>query len=102
MAEAGSRNYVPYAAPGISNVARIAWNHVNVQMKHGLAGGLADIDSNVETVWLIVSLYLLADAVNPPKKLCLFVCGCVKPGSYVALGYQQRMARARGEGVPET
>jgi hypothetical protein len=40
---------VPHATPRIVHVAPIAWDDVDMQVRHGLTGRLADVDADVVT-----------------------------------------------------
>jgi hypothetical protein len=44
------RNDVSYAAAGAIHVANAAWDHMDVEMRDGLAGSFALVKSDIETI----------------------------------------------------
>jgi hypothetical protein len=47
---------MPHASARIFNVARVSWDEVDVQVRHGLARRCTDIDADVETIGRVPGL----------------------------------------------
>jgi hypothetical protein len=72
---------------------------MDVEMRHGLAGGASDIDPNVVTIRGMSSVEVLADSVDERCESGLFVGSGLKPRVDMAARDQQGMSRRYREGV---
>jgi hypothetical protein len=43
-------DYVTDAATGVGNIPGVTWDDVEMELQHGLAGGRAVVEAEVETV----------------------------------------------------
>jgi hypothetical protein len=68
----------------VANVAAVSGNDVNVEMSYRLTGHLANVDTDVETVWCVTTTNLVAGGIDCSGKRLPFRNGRVEPAAYMA------------------
>jgi hypothetical protein len=96
------RGHDPADTPaGVGTVAQVAWNDVQVNVAHGLARSVADVDADIVAVWGVPpvedGLHLRKQLPEAPQLVPLEV---EQPGD-VTPTHDQGMTGAYREGVVE-
>lgn len=91
---------MPHTTCGIQHVAFIARDNMDMQVRHGLAGGASEVDTDVVSVWAVIPLYCDPGLRDGLGKCLLFLGRRIKPRFDMPNGEQQRVPWRRGELVP--
>jgi hypothetical protein len=95
------RDDVADTAARIRDVAGVARDDVDVQVKDGLARGRANVPADVEAVGPIMLEDLLACNGDGGDQIALLLGGGVPPGGDVTARDDKGMSRGDGECVPQ-
>lgn len=82
------RQNVPHASARIVHVARVSWDEVDVQVRHGLARRCTDVDADVESIGRVSSLDHSAGHLKVIDQRPPLVARRGKPVCDMAAGYQ--------------
>lgn len=85
----------------IFDVVLVSRDQMNVKVRDGLAGGLADVDADVEAVGEVFGRDGFFGDRERAQKLALFLPRSVEPRGDVALRDDESVAITDGVGVPE-
>jgi hypothetical protein len=98
---AAARDDVADVAARVVPVAAVARDHVQVQVHHRLAGGLADVGAEVVAVGGEVAVEAVAYDVDEVEQGALLVGGRVEPRRYQAPRDDERVADGDGVAVED-
>ncbi len=94
------QGWVP-TATGVGDIPPIAWNHVDVQVHHGLPGCFADIDSDIEAVGVVALDNGVSCQLHRPQEIQLLRSGSREPVPDVPSRGQHCVSRAHRVCIPQ-
>ena len=95
------RNHVAYAAPGIGNVTLVAWDHMQMEVRNGLASNFSHIHTDVEACRIGYGQDDASGDFDSLEKRHLLLEACLEPVFDVAPGDYERVPGGHREHVPE-
>ena len=90
------------ASSWIGDITAVARDHVDVQVRDGLAGSFPDVDSNVVALWRCgPGVELPPDFVDELEQSLTLLRSGLEPAGYEPAGHDERMTGADREAVAD-
>jgi hypothetical protein len=98
MGAAGGNNF-SHPTPGVSDIAAVARNNVDMKVKYSLAGKMAYISPDVVSIGVMLFLKQFFNFKNQLIHGSVFFLGSIEKSLYMSLRYNQGMAFADRAGI---
>ena len=91
-----------HASPGITNIALVSWDEMDVKVKNRLTSGGAAVDTYIVSIGLVILLNGGFGLINGADEGHVFLGRGFEPRRNVSSRNQERMAGRHRVSVPQT